>query len=516
MQDGNSMIPYPAPGAAAPAGPASLDDLFRRTAARKADADALADPSDKMRVTGQPPRRLSYAQADRAVAKLAAHFTEGGLPSGSIVALQLPNTVEAVLTTLAAIRAGLSVALLPQLWRQAELTDAINRIGARAFVTTARIDGIDHADIAMNAAAEAFSIRQVFAFGDGLPEGMLALDQIVFGPGEAPSVPERSAQRANVITFDVLADGLRAVPRTQMQVIAGGLAVFLETNVPPGIRMMSAAMPSNFAGLCSSIVTWLLSGGTLSLHHPFEADVLLSQIAEQRCALLVAPAPLALRLGETGAFADLPLLSQVIGLWRAPEQIANSSTWTYARSFSDLYAFGEAGLFAIPRDADGAPARIFPGPRPAQGQGSTGQGPAGTTCDLFLTKLGTLGLRGAMVPVAAYAQQNRPSDMLGSRAATDHVDTGYAARLERRDAAICITAPPSGLLNVGGYRFLASDLNDWAQRLPQGGMLTALPDRISGHRLAGRARDNARARAALAQLGLNPLMVEAFRDKPQS
>jgi hypothetical protein len=49
--------------------------------------------------------------------------------------------------------------------------------------------------------------------------------------------------------------------------------------------------------------------------------------------------------------------------------------------------------------------------------------------------------------------------------------------------------------------------------LGQGALLTALPDRLSGYRLAGRAQDNARARDALAQLGLNPLMVEAFRDR---
>jgi hypothetical protein len=47
-------------------------------------------------------------------------------------------------------------------------------------------------------------------------------------------------------------------------------------------------------------------------------------------------------------------------------------------------------------------------------------------------------------------------------------------------------------------------------------LLTALPDRLSGHRLAGRANDNARARAALTELGLNPLMSEAFRDRGSS
>lgn len=506
MQDGSfSAEPMPA---APPTQAPSLDDLFRRTVARRPDADALADPIDKQRITGQAPRRLTYAQADRAIARLAAHFVAAGLPAGSIVALQLPNTVEAMLTTLAAMRAGLSVALLPQLWRQAELSDAINRIGARAIITTARIDGIDHGEIAMNAAAEAFSIRQVLAYGDGLPEGVTLLDEIAFGSDTLVSDPERNAQRANLITFDVVADGLRAVPRTQTQVVAGGLAIFLEADVPPGIRMLAATMPSSFTGLCASLVTWLLTGGTLALHHPFDPDALLEQVATDRVALLVAPAPLALRLGEAGALVSLPALTQVIGLWRTPEQAASSPAWSDPRPFSDLYAFGEAGLFAIRRDRSGAPTEIFPGAHPPQG--------ANAACETFITKQGTLGLRGAMVPIAAYAPPSNADSLLAPRAQTDHVDTAYAARLDRKTGAICITAPPSGVLNVGGYRFLANDLNDWAQRLPQGGMLTALPDRISGHRLAGRASDNARARAALAQLGLNPLMVEAFRDRSQS
>src|SRR5947199_9133090 len=94
----------------------------------------------------------------------------------------------------------------------------------------------------------------------------------------------------------------------------------------------------------------------------------------------------------------------------------------------------------------------------------------------------------------------------------DYIDTGYAARIDRGTGAVCITAPPPGVMAVGGYRFLAQDLEAWAKRLGQGALLTALPDRISGHRLAGRAQDNARAREAMLELGLNPLMAEAFRD----
>lgn len=118
-----------------------------------------------------------------------------------------------------------------------------------------------------------------------------------------------------------------------------------------------------------------------------------------------------------------------------------------------------------------------------------------------------------MVSVAPYAPPAPLSDLAPPPPPLDYVDTGYAARLDRTNGALCITAPPSGIMAVGGYRFLSQDLQEWAKRLGQGALLTALPDRLSGYRLAGRAQDNARARDALSGLGLNPLMVEAFRDR---
>ena len=121
----------------------TLDTLFRRILARQPDALALIDPVNKPRITGQTPKRLTFAQADRAISALAAHFIESGLPANSVIAVQLPNTIEFVLTVLAAYRAGLVVAVLPLLWRQAELTMALNRSAARAIVTTSKIDGID-------------------------------------------------------------------------------------------------------------------------------------------------------------------------------------------------------------------------------------------------------------------------------------------------------------------------------------------------------------------------------------
>ncbi|MEP6838090.1 MAG: class I adenylate-forming enzyme family protein [Bradyrhizobium sp.] len=493
----------------------TLDTLFKRVLSRRPDTLALIDPADKRRITGEAPQQLTFAQADRVISSLAAHFIESGLPANSVIAVQLPNTVEFALTVLAAYRAGLVVAVLPLLWRQAELTMALNRTAARAIVTSSKVDGIVYSDLAMNAAAEAFSIRHVCGFGADLPEGMASLDQAIARESATTRAVIQDGRKAALITFDVTADGFRPVPRAHLGLIAGGLAISLESDVPQGATILSAFAPMSFAGLASSLVVWLLSGGTLVLHHPFDEDVLEQDINEHSCDTLIAPAQLALRLDELDLAERMPSLRHVIGLWRAPEQVASSAAWSSQQaSLTDVYLFGEAGLFGARRNAeDGSPARIKPGPHgaPRELPGSSIAG------EILLTPRGTLGLRGPMVPVAAYAPPPPPRDSMIAAPPRDFVDTDYAARLDRASGAINIaihiTAPPSGIMAVGGYRFLAHDLQEWARRLGQGALLTALPDRLSGHRLAGRAHDNARARDALSELGLNPLMVEAFRDR---
>ena len=386
----------------------TLDGLFKRILARKPDAPALLDPINKQRITGQPPRNLTFAEADRAITALSAHFIESGLPSNSVIAVQLPNTIEFVLTVLAAHRAGLVVALFPLLWRQAELTVALNRTGARAIVSMSRVDGVVHSDLAMNAAAEAFSIRHVCGFGSDLPEGMASLDLALSADSTTSRAVVQDGRKAAIISFDVTSDGFRPVPRTHLNLIAGGLALSLESDVPQGSTIMSAFTPSSFAGLTSSLVIWLLSGGTLALHHPFDGDVLEQQIVEHSCDTLVAPAQLALRLGEIDMASRLPTLRNVIGLWRAPEQVASSPSWTQPQvTLTDVYLFGEAGLFGARRTAaDGAPAADPAGTarRAARGSGlvdirrdlSDAEGDAGVA--------GADGFRGALRAAAAAEQ----------------------------------------------------------------------------------------------------------------
>ena len=88
---------------------ATLDDLFRRAGVRHPDAVALADPPNRESFTDGVPRVLSFARADRAISMFAAKLRSFGLQTDSIVAIQLPNTVESIVAFLGVLRAGMDV-----------------------------------------------------------------------------------------------------------------------------------------------------------------------------------------------------------------------------------------------------------------------------------------------------------------------------------------------------------------------------------------------------------------------
>jgi hypothetical protein len=75
-----------------------------------------------------------------------------------------------------------------------------------------------------------------------------------------------------------------------------------------------------------------------------------------------------------------------------------------------------------------------------------------------------------------------------------------------------VSAPPAGVTNVGGHRFVTRNLHEIVRQV-EGASLAVLPDALSGQRLAGSAADHAKVREALARLGVNPLLVAAFRDR---
>jgi hypothetical protein len=488
---------------------ASLDDLFRRAGVRGPQAPALADPPNRAAFTGGAPRRLTYAQADRAISAFAARLRRLGLATDTVVALQLANTVESVIALLGVLRAGMIAAPLPLLWRQQEVVEALRLIGAKAIVTQARVGADAHAGFAMQAAADLFPVRYVCAFGSDLPDGVVALDD-VFGQSQPDAMqpyvrPGNPAAHVAVVTFDMGGDGPVPAARNHLELIAGGLPVFLESGMAQDAPMLSAIPCSSFAGIALTVMPWLMSGGALHLHQAFDADSFAGQARALAGGTIVVPGQALAPLAEAG---QLDSAKSIVALWRAPERLASSAPWRGNAALVDVAAFGEIGLLAARRAPDGSVAPIpFGAPRDASS--------AVAAIATARTGAGTLALRGPMVPAFGF-----PPGAGRSPAPQDDkagfVDTGYACRQDHDSGTLILGGPRGGFTTIGGYRFRQAQVDAQVAAVDAAATIVALPDALLGQRLAGSAREHEVMQAALQARGVNPLIAGAFRPRRPS
>jgi hypothetical protein len=494
----------------------AIDDIFCRHAQRRPDALALIDAVNRETFTDGRPRRLTYAAADRIISAIAGRLGEMGLPTDSIVAIQLPNIAENILTTLAVWRAGMIAATLPLLCRRADAVTALARIGAKALITCGRVGAFNHGEFAMTVGAEVFSIRYVCGFGADLPDGVVSFEDLLGTDPPAAAVPPDRAPRNNAaahlaaITFDVSAGGVVAVARSHAELLAGGLAVLLESGLPQDAKILSTMAPSSFAGIGLTLVPWALCGGTLVLHHPFDAAAFGDQARDEQCTTLILPGPVAFRLAAAGAFASRRPAS-VIAAWRAPEQLAASAAWRQADTeLIDVAIFGETGFTPARRGASGKPDALPAGPIVAPRSSADGVAVA----ELIRTDLGTVALRGPMVPHHPFPPGIEASGLPCFKIDKDGlVDTGYTCRADPVAAAIVVTGPPCGIVSVGGYRFPLQDIQEVVAQADGGATIAALPDPLTGQRLIGNAADRDTLQAALNLAGVNPLVTAAFRER---
>lgn len=323
---------------------ATLDQIFRETLARSPNQLALVDPANRDIFTGGMPRTLTYKQTDDAISAVAARLRGFGLHVGTVVALQLPCTVESVVTLLGVQRTGMIPAPLPMLWREMEIAKALTLAGAKVIFTTKRIGASDHCTIAMQAAAQAFQVRYVCAFSEALPDGVVPLDDIFTEAAcPPPLTDEKSTSRPALITFELAADGVTPIVRNQAEVLAG--AAFL--NGRPAKTLLTTVPLASFAGIALAVVPWLRSGGTLLLHQPFDPNVFAAARSAHHCDSVVLPGPMLAAIQSAGLLKED--INTVTALWRSRAQLGAAEAWRGGADLFDVLAVGESDLAAGPR-----------------------------------------------------------------------------------------------------------------------------------------------------------------------
>jgi 2,3-dihydroxybenzoate-AMP ligase len=450
----------------------ALGELLREAAEQTPGAVALVDGG----------LRLTHAGlADRADA-MAARLVDLGLEPGDRIVVQLPNTWEFVVLTLACLRTGIVPVMALPAHRRAELAYLADHAEAVAIAVPDRLRDFDHQSLAAQLVAEVPSLRHVLVAGDEIGAGHHDLRALgAPGPGWSGAHPDSR----DVAVF-LLSGGTTGLPkliaRTHDDYAYNALASAEMCGIDAGtVYLVSLPASHNFPLACPGILGTLLSGGrVVMLHSPEPVRAFATIAAECVTHTAVVPAVAGRWLehaSEHGPLTSLRVLQ--VGGARLADELARRVRPVLGATLQQVFGMAE-GLLNYTRLDD--PEEII----------CTTQGrPLSPDDEVRLVdeldedvpdgEPGSLLTRGPYTPRGYYhaAEQN-------ARAFT--ADGWY------RSGDICRRTPEGNLIvegrdkdmiNRGGEKISAEEVENLVYQLPAVSQVAAvaMPDRELGERV---------------------------------
>ncbi|MCF8029141.1 MAG: acyl--CoA ligase, partial [Desulfobacteraceae bacterium] len=256
-------------------GDQTLIDYFKEHAKADPDRVCVADPPNKEQLLGVPAERPTYEGFDRAVEATAEALAKGGIGKDDVVMVQMPNCWELAMLYLAISRAGALASPVPVLWREAELDYIAELTEAKAFITVEQFNNFDHLAQAATLQKNHPSIHRIFTYNDirqmaqNAPQG--TLDAVSVDVNDIFTICWTSGTEANP----------KGCPLSHNN--WAGMALIQDVaGMQAGDVMLTAGPLVNMASLGTVYMPWIVLGGTLVLHHPFDPQVFMQQLMGEK------------------------------------------------------------------------------------------------------------------------------------------------------------------------------------------------------------------------------------------
>ncbi len=266
-------------------------------------------------------QRLSYAQLLARCQDLAARLTALGLRPGERVLMQLPNTVDFVVTYLALNLTGAIPVMALRAHRHAEVRHFLRASGAVAYVVPDVAGPFDFRAMAAQMQAEFPNLRQVLVAGTPLA-GQQALAALP--PGERQPAGPSPADVSTMLLSGGTTSLSKLIPRTHEDYVlnarlCGAAAGFDERTVFLAILPLG----HNYNLASPGMLGCCYHGGTMVLSTGTSVDEVFATIARERVTVVAAVVPLITAWVHSDAIGNHDLSSlQVVqngGARLAPE-----------------------------------------------------------------------------------------------------------------------------------------------------------------------------------------------------
>lgn len=268
------------------------------------DAIAVVDPRNRETFVSGVPERLTWREFLDRVNSLAAALGKQGIGAGDVVLVQLPNIWELLATYFAIARIGAVISPIAIQYRARELQNAIALTAAKAYISTVNFKRFDHAAYFL----ERFPsfAGKVLVIDEQAPAGAESLRLLSreFAAPAATELPAHSVDANSLFTvcWTSGTEGMpKGVPRTHNNWRSSGIAVSDGYGISERETLLLPFPLINTAAIGGIVLPWLLCGGTLVLHHPFDVGVYVQQLIDEKVTVASAAPALLNTLLDTPA-----------------------------------------------------------------------------------------------------------------------------------------------------------------------------------------------------------------------
>jgi len=298
-------------------GEGTLNSIFASAVKDNPKSLAICDPINRDKMVSGNMLRLSFSELESHVEHVAHCLYVNGLRRNDKIILQMPNVVEIVLVYLAASRLGLIISPVAMEYGHHELKFIGDTIKPKAYIAFREFKNSEFGAV-QGAIFDKSCKRLFFGIGGVFENKNEELTDYL-------KYKESIKVNANDIMTICWTSGTtgrsKGVPRSHNHWLSSTLASEDAIKLKTGAVMLNPFPFINMAAIGGFLFYWLKVRGRLILHHPFDPNVYLSQIQNEKVEYTIAPPAVLTRLLQTKdqikANFDLSSL-RVIGSGSAP------------------------------------------------------------------------------------------------------------------------------------------------------------------------------------------------------
>ncbi|MBL8629931.1 MAG: acyl--CoA ligase, partial [Rhodospirillaceae bacterium] len=276
----------------------TITQFFDKVAAEVPARTALVDAPNRPDIAFGPQRRLTYTETSTAVARVVAALYAAGVRQGDKLLVQLPNIAELLLVYLAAARLGAIISPAPMQYGRHELQQILAVLRPKLLIAITQFKKENFA----KTHHDSFPDLQILAFGPNTDKGIGTIDDTIENPSAEKAAAEY-VKTLNISGNDIYTvcwtSGTtgkpKGVPRSHNHWQNQTRAVQDAVHLHDADVLLNPFPFVNMAAISGFLYVWLYARGTLVLHHPFDMQIMLKQIQDERVVYTIVP-PAALNM----------------------------------------------------------------------------------------------------------------------------------------------------------------------------------------------------------------------------